>query len=57
MLAAGIEILGFLSTQVSADAAECGQAFLAQGENVPAHLTLHPHFPVWWKRSSKSVVY
>jgi len=41
----------FIVPQVSPAASECGQAFLAQGENSPANVQICPTFPVWWQRS------
>ncbi len=49
-------ITRFLAPQVSQAAAECGQAFLAQGENTPANLQIRPYFPVWWQRSDRVVL-
>jgi len=41
----------FMSPKVTPKAAECGQAYLAQGKNEPANLQLQPHFPTSWYRS------
>ena len=44
-------ITRFIAPSVSAEASECGQAFLALGENTPQNVQIRPTFPVWWQRS------
>jgi ectoine hydroxylase-related dioxygenase (phytanoyl-CoA dioxygenase family) len=41
----------FISPNVGTEASECGQAFLAMGENTSGNLKNRPTFPVWWQRS------
>ena len=42
----------FISPHVSPEASECGQAFVALGENTAGKLENRPSFPVWWQRSA-----
>jgi len=42
----------FMAPTVTPEASECGTAYLAQGENEPARLSIQPFFPISWMRNT-----